>query len=140
MTRTVAVVGSRGWAPAGRPQNPDESNTAFAVFELVLQTMLQPGDTVISGGARGPDSWAILVAKRLNHPTEEIPADWDKFGRAAGMLRNTQVVERADWVIAFWDGKSRGTRDTIGKAHAAGRRVTVVFEDGRIRENRGDTA
>ena len=136
--RNVAVVGSRGWRPEGWSEHEDLS--PFAVFELLLMGMLKAGDTVLSGGARGPDTWAIVVARNLNHPTEVILADWENLGKKAGMLRNTQVVERADWVIAFWDGKSRGTRDTIGKAHKTGCRVTVIFPDGRIRENWGDDA
>lgn len=138
VTRTVAVVGSRDWRPAGWVEH--EELSPFAVFELLLLDLLKPGDTVISGGARGPDTWAILVARNCNFPVVEILADWDTHGKKAGMLRNSEVVARSDWVIAFWDGKSRGTRDTIGKAHKTGCRVTVIFPDGRVRENWGDDA
>jgi hypothetical protein len=43
-------------------------------------------------------------------------ADWDKHGKAAGPIRNQQMAQEADGLIAFWDGKSRGTKDMIQKA------------------------
>jgi len=134
----VAVVGSREWGPLDWPGYEDAA--PFEIFEQVLLGYLAPEDTLVSGGARGPDSWAALIAKQYNFPIQVFVADWETYGKRAGMLRNSEIVRNADWVIAFWDGTSRGTRDTIGKAHDAGRRVTVIFPDGRVRENRGENA
>lgn len=71
---------------------------------------------VISGGAKGADSlgeaWAIK-----NHKTLEIfPADWGKYGYAAGPIRNRQMASKAEALIALWDGKSRGTKNMIEEA------------------------
>lgn len=50
----------------------------------------------------------------------EFPADWNAHGKAAGPIRNQQMAQEADVLIAFWDGKSRGTKDMIEKATRAG--------------------
>lgn len=96
---------------------------------------LEPGDKVVSGAAAGPDTWGVNAAKAVGHPIEEIPADWDRLGRKAGFARNTTIAEKADKVLAFWDGKSRGTRDTIIKAHEMGKVVIVVYGDERVKSN-----
>lgn len=54
---------------------------------------------------------------------------WDRHGRAAGVLRNQEIVDRCDMLVAFWDGKSRGTKDAIERATKGGRRVYVVKQD-----------
>jgi hypothetical protein len=109
----VAVVGSRDY--------PDMEAVRSFVRRLALTT---PDAVVVSGGARGVDAVAVASARRHGLEVEEIPADWSK-GRAAGVMRNTVIVERADRVVAFWDGTSRGTLDTITKAKKAGKLVTV---------------
>ena len=56
-----------------------------------------------------------------------IEPKWEEYGRKAGMMRNSQIVEKADLVVAFWDGESRGTADTIEKAQLAGKDLKVFF-------------
>jgi hypothetical protein len=56
-------------------------------------------------------------------------------GRTAGFTSNTTIVRDSDVVIAFWDGKSTGTLDTIEKAKALGKPVGVVLPDGRVLSN-----
>lgn len=81
--------------------------------------------TVVSGDATGADSWGIVWAKRRGLPIERHPADWKKHGRAAGPVRNAEMVAKADALIAIWDGESRGTADVMEKACAAGLKVFV---------------
>lgn len=69
--------------------------------------------TVISGGARGVDSTAIEIARDKNIEYEEYIAEWDTFGKSAGYLRNVQMAEAADALIAIWDGESKGTKHMI---------------------------
>ena len=71
---------------------------------------------VISGCAKGPDQLGIRYAIEKGYQVLKYPADWNKYGLAAGPIRNTQMINNADAVIVFWDGKSRGTQDTITKA------------------------
>ena len=83
---------------------------------------LPPLSTIISGGARGVDTWASNAAKRYGHKTLIFPADWKKYGKAAGFVRNKQMIDegKPDHVVAFWDGESKGTSmmiDFVKKAN-----------------------
>ena len=55
-----------------------------------------------------------------------LTADWDRLGKGAGIIRNSQIIERCTSVLAFWDGVSRGTLDSITKAIRAGKAVRIV--------------
>jgi hypothetical protein len=68
---------------------------------------------IVSGGARGVDSLAEEYARDTGIPFKLFPADWDKYGKAAGPIRNQQMAEYADALIAVWDGKSKGTLNMI---------------------------
>ena len=108
----VAIVGSRNYP---RPEK---------VAEYVRNL---PKDTcVISGGAAGVDTWAENAAKFHHLDTLIFRARWDLHGRAAGMIRNQDIVDTAERLVAFWDGASRGTADSIARAHARGIPVEVV--------------
>lgn len=60
-------------------------------------------------------------------PYKEFPADWEAHGKRAGFIRNQQIVNYADRVVAFWDGESKGTKSTIDMALKAKKRLDVVF-------------
>lgn len=84
---------------------------------------------VISGNARGVDKTAQAAALRRGMKVEVYPAIWTakgSFNPAAGLERNSQMVERATVVVAFHDGKSRGTLDTIKKASAVKKLYKVI--------------
>jgi hypothetical protein len=85
-----------------------------------------PRDTVIvSGGAPGMDRIGIQLAKNRKMPTEVFSADWNRYGKRAGFLRNQTIVDNCDEVHAWHDGKSRGTAHTIELARRAGKPVTI---------------
>lgn len=69
--------------------------------------------TIISGGARGVDSWAEETANHHSRHTVIHRPNWKKFGKAAGFIRNNTIIRDSDVVVAFWDGKSKGTRHSI---------------------------
>jgi hypothetical protein len=71
-------------------------------------------DEIVSGGARGVDSLGEGFAKEYNIPVKQFLADWDTYGKRAGYLRNIQMADYADALIAVWDGKSKGTKHMIG--------------------------
>jgi len=71
---------------------------------------------VVSGGARGVDSYGEAWAKARGIAIKRFPADWSTHGKKAGFLRNVQMAEYADVLVAVWDGKSRGTRHMISAA------------------------
>lgn len=81
---------------------------------------------IISGGATGADALGERFAKEHGLPLKVIYADWKKYGRSAGPRRNEQMARMAGTLIAFWDGKSRGTKNMIDTAKKLGLRVKVV--------------
>lgn len=68
---------------------------------------------MIEGAARGVDLIAKAYAVENNWEVEEYPAEWDKYGRGAGYIRNDIMVKAADEVLILWDGESRGTKNDI---------------------------
>ena len=68
---------------------------------------------IISGGARGADTLGEKYAQDEGFSLEVFPANWNKFGKSAGFIRNEQMAEIADALIAFWDEKSHGTKHMI---------------------------
>ncbi len=85
-----------------------------------------PG-TVVSGGAQGADSLGMQYANCKGIPIRRFLPEWDKYGKSAGFIRNQTIVDNCDMVLAFWDGKSRGTADTIEKAKRAMKPTFIVY-------------
>lgn len=86
--------------------------------EIVAEAIQESGfdiTEVISGGAVGVDSLGAQWAIQNNKKVIRMLPDWKSYGKMAGLARNSLMVEEADAVIAIWDGKSRGTMDTITK-------------------------
>jgi predicted Rossmann fold nucleotide-binding protein DprA/Smf involved in DNA uptake len=81
---------------------------------------------IISGGAMGVDTLAEVYAKDKGLPLQIFPADWKAHGSKAGPLRNKQIVEACEQLVAIWDGSSKGTATTIRMAQKAGKPVRVV--------------
>jgi len=88
--------------------------------------MLPSGVEIVSGAARGADSLAIDWAVVNWVPLKEFPANWAKYGRAAGPIRNREMAEYADELVAFWDGTSHGTQHMIETAEAMDMPVRIV--------------
>lgn len=82
-------------------------------------------DEIVSGGARGIDSCAASYARANEIKLTEFLPDYDSFGKSAPILRNKQIVEYADEVIAFWDGISRGTAFVIKYAKQMGKPIRI---------------
>lgn len=111
MGERVAIVGSRDFP------NLDQ------VQEYVRT--LPAGTIVVSGGARGVDSTAEDEARRCGLTVVSIRPDWERYGKRAGFLRNKDIVIFAEKVVAFWDGKSKGTAHSIELAKDYGTVVEV---------------
>jgi hypothetical protein len=97
----------------------------YDTLKRIAGKVIRPGDTIISGGAKGADSLGEEFAERNSLEVERYPAEWDKYGKSAGYRRNHRMSLIADGCVAFWDGHSRGTKNMIEQAHAA-RLLTVV--------------
>ena len=81
---------------------------------------------IVSGGARGADSLGEKYSDEEGFDLEVYPAQWDKYGKRAGFRRNEQMAEIADALIAFWDGKSHGTKHMIDIMNNKNLEVRVV--------------
>ena len=107
----IAVIGSR----------------TFNDFTLLEDTLNNFNiDTIISGGAKGADKLAEEYADKYNIKTLIFEANWKKYGNAAGPIRNKFIIENADYVIAFWDGKSKGTLSSINIAKKLNKTIKIV--------------
>jgi len=86
-----------------------------------------PITEVVSGGAPGVDTSAEQWAERHGIPVTRFPADWKRYGRRAGPIRNQAMAEYGEALVAVWDGKSRGTKNMIRLARKHGLRVFVYL-------------
>lgn len=68
---------------------------------------------IVSGTARGADKLGEKFANEFNLPIKRFPANWNKDGKSAGFIRNSEMAKYADGCIVFWDGKSKGTEHMI---------------------------
>lgn len=98
----------------------------------IMQDLIQKGYAIeiVSGTARGADQFGELYAASRNLPVKQFPADWKRYGKSAGYRRNAQMADYANelpygGLIAFWDGKSRGTKAMIELATKKGLMVEV---------------
>lgn len=81
---------------------------------------------IVSGTANGADKLGERYAHENNRELTTFPADWNTLGKSAGYIRNKQMAEYADALIAFWDGTSKGTLHMINLAEQNKLKVRVV--------------
>ena len=93
----------------------------YAELEKVLDGILAGVNVkhIITGDARGTDEIAHYYGKIKGYNTLKFRANWTKFGRKAGPIRNRQMAEVAHATIAFWDGASPGTKNMLAEARRA---------------------
>lgn len=82
---------------------------------------------IVSGGARGADTLGEKYALERDYNVKRFSAAWSKFGRSAGVIRNAEMAKYATVLIAFWDGKSRGTRSMINLAEKEGLKIYIHY-------------
>ena len=87
----------------------------------------QSNVVIISEVAKGADTLAIQYADEKMYERIIMPANWDKYGKGAGYMRNIDMANTADSLIAFWDGKSKGTSHMINTAKEKGLDFRVVL-------------
>ena len=84
---------------------------------------------IISGGAKGIDTNARRWAEQKGLEFTEFLPDYEVYGRAAPLVRNRMMVDYADAILAFWDGKSKGTLYTVKYAQKLGKPVALFSCD-----------
>ena len=109
----IAIIGSRGLHITDMNEYlPDDVNE------------------IISGGAKGVDCDAENFARANGMKITVFLPDYERYGRAAPIIRNKQIVDYADEVIAFWDGESKGTLSVIKYCEKQKKKVTVIDKRG----------
>lgn len=81
---------------------------------------------IVSGGAKGADTLGERYADLNNLKKIIYLPDWAKHGKSAGFIRNKEIIRDADFVIAFWDGVSKGTQHSINLAKSTNKRGLIV--------------
>ncbi|MDD2660952.1 MAG: SLOG family protein [Methylococcales bacterium] len=84
---------------------------------------------IVSGTANGADEYGERWAEEQNLIVHRFPADWEKYGKSAGPIRNKVMAANAEGLVAVWDGKSKGTANMIKLAADSGLRVFVLWTD-----------
>lgn len=110
----VAIIGSR------------EFND-FNLLEKKINELNINISLIVSGGAKGADILGERYAKKYGIETLIFIPDWKQFGKKAGFIRNTDIIENSDIVIAFWNGESKGTLDSINKAIKLKKKVYKII-------------
>ena len=105
----VAVIGSR------------------SIFATNIGMYISDGDEIVSGGAIGVDSCAAEYAKKNGLKLTVFLPQYERCGRAAPIVRNKKIVDYADKIIAFWDGKSKGTLSVIKYAEKTGKLCEIIL-------------
>ena len=124
MTATIAIIG-------------DGDFNDYALLKTKLDEIRQVYPTIdraVSGGARGTDQLGEQYARAHGMWMQIFRPDWARYGRGAALLRNTDIINAADIIVAFWDGKSRGTQDSIQKARQQGKILFAYDYSGAIHE------
>ena len=86
---------------------------------------------IVSGGAIGVDLTAQRTAQKRGMEVQIFKPDWAHHGRSAGPIRNREIVENCDALVAFWDGASPGTHNSIKLAQNMRKPVTIIYPNGR---------
>lgn len=95
---------------------------SFANYEMLKANMnrllqnISDEISIVCGTARGADRLGEKYAKEMGFHVAYFPADWERYGKAAGYIRNKEMAQNADALVAFWDGESRGTKSMIDLA------------------------
>jgi hypothetical protein len=101
----------------------------FTDYQLLCQTLAPecPRITqVITGGARGTDQLGYRWAWKHAIRHQLFRADWERFGKSAGVRRNHQMAQAGDMLLAFWDGQSPGTAHMVQCMRQLGKPVVVI--------------
>jgi len=108
----VAVVGSRTF-----------NNEVMLCNELQKISSITE---IVSGGAKGADSLAENYAEKNNIPKKLFLPNWKQHGKIAGVVRNWEIINYSDFILIFWDGKSKGSLDVINKCKMKNKKHLVI--------------
>ena len=121
----IAIVGGRDFS----------DYTLLKESLLAYISIYRVPDNIVSGGAKGADTLAAQFATEMGIPLLVFKPDYQKYGRGATLVRNTQIIENSNVVFAFWDGESKGTKDSITKAKKLQKELYIISYGEKTGEN-----
>ena len=104
----IAIIGSRFTII-----DDSYKNIYYPIILKCLSRLNLDDVEIVSGGAKGIDSVAEKFAHDYGVDFKLFPADWDKYGKSAGMIRNKELINYSNLAIVFWDNKSKGTANSL---------------------------
>lgn len=113
----LAIIGSRSFN--------DYELLKETLNQIIKEKRLNIG-LIISGGAKGADSLAYRYSIENQIEFKLFKAEWEKYGRAAGIRRDSDIINDCDLCIAFWDGKSRGTSHSISLCSKQNKECIII--------------
>ena len=113
----IIIAGSRGF---------DNYELLKEKLDFYLKNINEPVE-IVSGTAKGADTLGEKYAIEKGYAIKRFPANWDKFGKKAGYMRNSEMAEYGTHCVCFWDGKSSGTKSMIELAEKKEIKVRVVL-------------
>ena len=96
----IAIIGSRTF-------------NDYTLLQKTLELYKSKITLIVSGAAHGADSLGEKWAINNNIQTLIFPANWNMYGKRAGFIRNKDIIKNSEYIIAFWDGKSKGTAHSL---------------------------
>ena len=109
-----AIIGSRNF-------------NDYQMLKIVCDKLIKATDTIVSGGAKGADILGKQYANEHALQYVEYLPDWEAYGKRAGFMRNHDIIDNSDFVIAFWDGISKGTAHSIELAKNSKKPTLKVY-------------
>lgn len=104
----------------------EDKEYVYKVLDHYLKNLPKNDTELFDGEARGPDTIGGAYALEKGYGRRPFPAKWDELGKGAGFIRNEEMAKHGTHLIAFWDGKSRGTKDMIDRALKHRLRVVII--------------
>lgn len=127
--RVLQAAKARGYAKLGVVGC--QTITDYEAFKVVMSRVMQLSEwcfqTIVTGGSKGVDTMAERIAKESGLAVIVHKPDWKAYGKGAGIKRNEYIVADSDLVIAFWDGESKGTKNSIERAKMAHKSLLVMY-------------
>lgn len=119
MVKKVVVAGCRDY---------NNYEQAKEYIDLCIKNIRKEYTLIfVSGGCRGADALGERYADENGYEIERYPAEWIKYGRSAGPKRNKMMADTSDYIICFWDGKSRGTKSMIEYCRKIGKPLKIKY-------------
>lgn len=119
----VIVAGSRDF---------DDYELLRKTLDEILVNMPPSNTCIVSGTARGADTLGEQYARERGYKIAPFPANWNKYGKQAGYIRNAQMAEIATHLVAFHDGASRGTAGMIAEASGRGIEIRIIRFEAKL--------